>query len=501
MDLHIDERIWQRELANGTLKLPALSSDVQKRAFRLALLFSDGLMLVFALLLAYWVRFELEIALATDIVPETRLYMGLMVMLVPLWLALFGVTRLYDFRYLLGGTEEYARVFNACSIGVLVVPLMSFLEPSLLIARGWLVYAWLFSFLLVAGARFLLRRVVYWLRQHGYFVVPAAIVGVNEEAVALADQLASWSTSGLLIRGFVDTGVARTGQHEASTSTNGIVVLGDLNNLPSVVARHDIEELIVATSAVSADHLLELYRRFGSAKNISLRLSSGIFDAFTTGLYVKELGFVPLISVNKVRLSPQEAFVKRCFDIFGSIVGLILLSPLLACIAIAVKRDSPGPVIYRRRVLGQRGKVFDAFKFRSMFVDGDNRLTPEEWAELQTSHKLRDDPRITRVGQVIRKYSLDELPQLVNVLIGQMSLIGPRMITPAEQAKYGKWDMNLLTVKPGISGLWQVSGRSDVSYEERVNLDMQYIRNYSVWLDIHLFLRTIAAVVKGEGAY
>jgi lipopolysaccharide/colanic/teichoic acid biosynthesis glycosyltransferase len=213
------------------------------------------------------------------------------------------------------------------------------------------------------------------------------------------------------------------------------------------------------------------------------------------------MGFVSLISVNKVRLTPQEAFVKRCADIISAALGLVLLAPLFVVIAVAIKRDSPGPVIYRRRVLGQGGTVFDAFKFRSMVVDGDDRLTPDEWAELQTSHKLKDDPRVTKVGHVIRRYSLDELPQLVNILLGQMSLIGPRMITPAEQEKYGRWDKNLLTVKPGLSGLWQISGRSDVSYEERVTMDMQYIRNYSPWLDIQLFFRTIGAVIKGEGAY
>jgi exopolysaccharide biosynthesis polyprenyl glycosylphosphotransferase len=319
--------------------------------------------------------------------------------------------------------------------------------------------------------------------------------------MALAEQLANWSTSGLLVRGFVDSVPSRDGQQQTPKSLRTIPVVGNLDNLAILVQEYGIQELVVATSAVTADYLLEIFRRFGSSGTVNLRLSSGLFGAFTTGLYVKELGFVPLISVNKLRLSPQEAFVKRCADVIGAVAGLLMLSPLFAVIAVAVKRDSPGPVIYRRRVLGQSGAVFDAFKFRSMYVDGDDRLTPDEWAELQTSHKLKDDPRITRVGHVIRRYSLDELPQLVNILLGQMSLIGPRMITPAEQEKYGKWDMNLLTVKPGLSGLWQISGRSDVSYEERVNMDMQYIRNYSPWLDIQLFFRTIGAVIKGEGAY
>jgi lipopolysaccharide/colanic/teichoic acid biosynthesis glycosyltransferase len=160
-------------------------------------------------------------------------------------------------------------------------------------------------------------------------------------------------------------------------------------------------------------------------------------------------------------------------------------------------------VIYRRRVMGVNGSMFDAFKFRTMAVNGDEILeaNPALKAELAQNHKLKDDPRITRMGKLLRKTSMDELPQLVNVLRGEMSLVGPRMITQPEMEKYSRWDMNLLTVRPGITGLWQVSGRSDVSYDERVRMDMYYIRNWSIWLDLQLLLQTFPAVIKRRGAY
>lgn len=498
MNVQANKRTMRRDDIGWALTLPRLSLPAQRRALRLVLLASDGAMLILALLTASVLRFGLEITLHPEIDMNQQLYAGVMVALLPIWLACFALSRVYDFRFLLGGTEEYARVFNACSVGILLLVIFSFLAPSLVISRAWLVFVWLFSVLLVIGARFGWRRLVYHLRRRGYFVAPALIVGVNDEAMALGEQLASWRTSGLLLRGFVHNGPVH---EQAPAISSTLPVLGHVEQLPNLMQEHRIQELIVATSAVSADHLLEIFRRYGSSDKVSLRLSSGLFASFTTGLYIKELGFVSLISVNKVRLTPPEAIVKRCADVTGAVLGMVLLAPLFAAIAVAIRRDSPGPVIYRRRVLGQGGKVFDAFKFRSMYVDGDDRLTPDEWAELQTSHKLKEDPRITPVGRFIRKYSLDELPQLVNVLLGQMALIGPRMITPAEQAKYGRWDKNLLTVKPGLSGLWQVSGRSDVSYEERVNMDMQYIRNYSAWLDIQLFFQTIAVVLKGDGAY
>jgi lipopolysaccharide/colanic/teichoic acid biosynthesis glycosyltransferase len=188
---------------------------------------------------------------------------------------------------------------------------------------------------------------------------------------------------------------------------------------------------------------------------------------------------------------------------FASGIVLLLGLPLMVSIAIAIKLDSPGSILYRRRVVGVSGKSFDALKFRSMYVDADERLAlnPELKRQFEKNYKLKDDPRVTRVGRFLRRTSLDELPQLFNVLRGQMSLVGPRMITSEERARYGKWRMNLTTVKPGITGLWQVSGRSDISYNERVMMDMYYIRNFSFWLDIHLLWRTIPAVLKGHGAY
>jgi lipopolysaccharide/colanic/teichoic acid biosynthesis glycosyltransferase len=180
------------------------------------------------------------------------------------------------------------------------------------------------------------------------------------------------------------------------------------------------------------------------------------------------------------------------------------LSPVFLVLALLVRLDSPGPILHRRRVLGASGSQFDAFKFRTMYVNGDALLRdrPELGEELRANHKLKEDPRVTRVGRWLRKCSLDELPQLFNVLLGQMSLVGPRMITAEEAEKYGRHRVNLLTVKPGITGLWQVSGRSDISYDERVQLDMYYIRNYSVWLDLQiLFVQTLPAVIRGHGAY
>jgi lipopolysaccharide/colanic/teichoic acid biosynthesis glycosyltransferase len=193
-------------------------------------------------------------------------------------------------------------------------------------------------------------------------------------------------------------------------------------------------------------------------------------------------------------------------DIAGPIVALlalVVLSPLFAIIALAVKWSSPGPVFHRRRVLGGRGRAFDALKFRTMVADADGVLArnPELQLAYLVKQKLTDDPRTTRVGRFLRKYSADELPQLINVVRGQMWMIGPRMISAEELPRYGAHAPRLMTVKPGMTGLWQVSGRQETTYERRVELDMQYLDEWTLWLDVTILVRTFAVVMTGRGAY
>lgn len=196
-------------------------------------------------------------------------------------------------------------------------------------------------------------------------------------------------------------------------------------------------------------------------------------------------------------------FVKTAFDYAITIPGLLFISPFFLLLSLMVWFDSPGPIFYRRRVVGQDGRIFYAFKFRTMHINGDEILSqyPKLRAELEKNYKLKCDPRVTRVGKMLRKYSLDELPQLFNVIMRDMSLIGPRMITPEEVVKYGEHGAKLLTVMPGLSGLWQVSGRSDVCYDERVELDMQYIDNWSIVEDAKILIKTPMVVLRGDGAY
>jgi exopolysaccharide biosynthesis polyprenyl glycosylphosphotransferase len=477
-----------------------ISPHFQWRLYVAGLLTSDVLTTFAAFWLAYYLRFEWFVRPFDPNAVDSFEHYRLRLYAVPfLWLTLFAVNGLYVRDNLLGGTREYAKVFTSASEGFFIIVLAGFLEPDLIIARGWLLITWVFTFLFVAGARFLLRRYMYGLRKRGYFLTPAVIVGANQEGRWLAEQLLSWETSGLHIVGFVD-------KKEPMTSPlfHGLPCLGPVEQLGKIIERYSIGEVILASSAFSTrDYLLDIFRTYGVAEKLNIRMSSGLYEILTTRLSINEIAYVPLVYVNKVRLSGVDNVLKFIFDYLVTIVGLIFLAPFLLLIGYCIKMSSPGPVLHRRLVMGLNGKQFYALKFRTMVTNGDEVLDqhPELKSELQKNHKLKNDPRITPIGAFLRKYSLDELPQLFNVLKRDMSLVGPRMISPEEAPMYKQFVMNLLTVLPGITGVWQVSGRSDISYEERVRLDMFYVRNWSLWLDFQLLFQTIPAVLRAKGAY
>jgi exopolysaccharide biosynthesis polyprenyl glycosylphosphotransferase len=494
------QAILEPKIHRQTVQLSkSISREWQWRLFTLGLIVNDTVMVGIAYRLAYYFRFETSLPIfKTDVFPEFGFYQLLVAILIPALIGIYAITGLYNRQNLIGGTKEYSKLFNATTIGMFGVIATGFLVPEFIFARGWLLSSWLLSLLLVAVGRFTIRRIVYRLRLSGYFLSSAILVGYNDEGESLANQLLHWRTSGLYLTGIIDND-----QPQGAILTGGLQSLGSLDRLPEMVTRHDVEEIILTSSALSREQVLGIFNRFGVQKDVNVRLSSGLYEIITTGLQVKEFAYVPLVGINKVRMTGLDSVMKLILDYAIVLPGMIFAGPLMLLLSILIKLDSPGPAIYRRRVMGVNGTQFDAFKFRSMRSDGDEILEqyPELKEELARNHKLKDDPRITRVGHFLRKTSLDELPQIFNVIRREMSLVGPRMISPPEMDMYQQYGINLLTVKPGITGLWQVSGRSDISYSDRVRLDMYYVRNWSIWLDLQLLFQTIPAVLFRRGAY
>jgi exopolysaccharide biosynthesis polyprenyl glycosylphosphotransferase len=415
---------------------------------------------------------------------------------VPSWIMLFAAHGLYNRRALFGGTAEYRAVFNACTLGLVVVIIVTFIEPNIVISRGWLLLAWLSALLLTTVWRFAMRRFIYALRRRKLLLQNVIILGANGEGRAVALQFHTNASAGVRVIGFIDDAL------EMGTQVlPGVPVLGPASAFHAIVEHAGADTVIIADTHLVRDRLTTIYGAIAALRRLDVCLAPGLFELLTIGVSVREQGSVPLLALNRTRITGPHALGKLLIDRLGSLAALIILSPLLAAIAWLIYREDGGPIVYRRRVVGVGSERFDAFKFRTMRAEGDALLSPQQRAELQSAGKLKHDPRVTRIGRFLRRTSLDELPQLVNVLRGQMSLVGPRMITEQELAHFGRWQHNLLTVPPGLTGLWQVSGRSDLGYSQRVQLDMHYIRNYSIWLDLQIMFQTLPIIISGRGAY
>ena len=294
---------------------------------------------------------------------------------------------------------------------------------------------------------------------------------------------------------------------QVGTVISGLPVLGHFDDLEAWKDRTEFEDIIVTFANIPGERLIDLLKRWdGVAETIRYIPPTG--DLITEGVEIENVGRILALTVRKNLHKPWNVFIKTAFESVLAVLMLTAAVPLFALIAVGLRLDSPGPVIFRQERYGRRGRVIEVFKFRSMHLDAAARLedyfrrNPEarlDWARFK---KIKNrDPRVTRVGRFLRRFSLDELPQLLNVLRGEMSLVGPRpyMQDELEQAKRIK--SVLLQVKPGITGLWQTSGRSLVPFRERLRLDEQYVRNWSLWRDVVILMRTVKVMVTGRGAY
>ena len=304
--------------------------QMQWKLYIASLVVLDILMLGLAFRLAYYLRFELNFRLFfQNLEPELAFYQNVATFLIPGLLVIFLLLGLYDREKLLGGTKEYSMAFNGLTYGMMLIIAIGFLDPEFILARAWLLLAWIFSFLFTAGGRFWMRRVIYALRRRGYYLSSAVIIGANNEGLSLAEQLNGTRVSGFHIMGFIDKKLP-----VGTQLLEDQYVLGNVDNLEDLIMRYDIEELILASSAISSrDRMLDIFQKYGISSNVNVRMSSGLYEIITTGLTVKEFAYVPLVGVNKVRLTGVDEFLKYSLDILLTIPALLLLGPLMLFIA------------------------------------------------------------------------------------------------------------------------------------------------------------------------
>jgi len=414
------------------------------------------------------------------------------------WISAMFAARSYEQRFLWVGADEFRRVTTA---GVWVLAAFATVSWAFKwdIARGFVIVALPLATVLTIAQRYLRRQVLHRRRARGLCRQTTLVVGHRSSVAELHRLVDASAYQGLHMIGCCIPAPSRT----QAGQFDGLPVLGSIEDVIGVVKEHDVDVVAVLPSPELEGAALRQLGWELEKTNAELLLAPAVTEVAGPRVAIRPVAGLPLLHVERPELTGARRIAKTAFDITAASIGLVCLLPVMVVISVLVAATSQGPVFYRQHRVGRDGEVFPMLKFRSMVVDADRKL-----AELMARSdgndvlfKMRHDPRVTRVGRVLRRYSLDELPQLINVLLGHMSLVGPRPPLPHETDRYG-FDMHRrFLVKPGMTGLWQISGRSDLSWDDSVRMDVRYVENWSFGMDLFILWKTIGAVRGGAGAY
>ncbi len=451
--------------------------------------------------------------------PEFEPYAVLLLFVLPIRLLALAYYNLYRLRGEFSYVEDAARVFKATSVGSLLIVAAAFLYRGGYEFRSFS-YAravFVLDFALALAAYFALRLIVRGaqsaIRRRGVNLIPTLVVGRGEAAALCIREMREQRELGYRVIGVVESGAAF--DDSMADEFEGVNVVCDIEGLPEAIRETGANEVIITDPRLPGDLLFDVMMRVGrQRRGVEFRIAPSLFNCLPRKTEIDQIGALPMIRLFREPLSSASRIVKRGSDIIIATLALVALSPVWSVVALFIKLDSRGAVLYRQERVGMDGRVFLFLKFRTMRAGADDR----EHREFQRKYiegrpetnlgdddrpvyKLYADRRVTRVGRVLRRLSLDELPQLLNVLRGDMSVVGPRPPIPYEVESYALWHRKRLDMKPGVTGLWQVSGRNRLSFEEMVKLDLFYIENWSLLLDIKIILRTLPVMLRGDDAY
>lgn len=432
--------------------------------------------------------------------PFLQDYLLLTLLLPVAWIATLAINRAYESRHLFVGTDEYARVFRS-GIGLTAALAIVSFSFDLRLARGYVIIAMPLATLVDIGARYVFRQLLHRSWARGERLHRVILVG-HERAVADMTRRLRWERH----HGLGVIGACLPPGMSAEGFTPGLPpIYGNFDEVASAISRADADTVVVLSCPEIDGPALRRLAWQLERDEIDLIVASTLVDVAGDRTTIRPVDGLPMLHVEHPRLKGSARVVKEAFDRTGALLLLLVAVPLLAGIA-ALVRFSPGsrgPAIFRQERVGKNGRPFILYKFRTMHVDAEARLA--ELRHLNETDgelfKMREDPRITSVGRWLRRFSLDEVPQLMNVVKGDMSLVGPRPPLAREVAGYPADMRRRLVVKPGLTGLWQVSGRSDLSWEESIRLDLTYVENWSLAMDLLILARTVSAVVRSSGAY
>lgn len=484
-----------REDIQQTDRASSNRSNSDRRSVFL-LVIVDGILVNLAFVLAWFIRYELQIGREVaeqDYLPLGS-YAGIQITFAALMLATFWLKGLYRPRRRISWADEFTIFATGSLISVAILIVGVFYFRPFGYSRLTFIYAFVLCFIFLTVSRIVVSLIRDHRRRRGLGLRRVLVVGGSNLGRTIIQNIVAQPELGYNIVGFVDD--------SPREKIGRIPYLGSAEQTPTLVESHKVAEVIIALPSASRNQVTDLLMAV-ERQNVTLRIVPDFYDLSLNQLDIESINGIPLVRMREARLPGHMFALKRVLDTVGASVALILMAPVALIIAVAIKVDSPGPIFVRQRRVGRQGRLFDFYKFRSMTVDAEKRL-PELMARNETEgpfFKIRDDPRITRVGRAIRRLSLDEVPQFYNVLRGDMSLVGPRPALPREVELYQDWHLRRLSVPPGITGLWQVSGRSDLPFDEMALLDIWYVENWSLGLEVTIMLRTVPAVLFGYGAY
>jgi len=458
---------------------------------------SDVVLFNASMVVAYWTRYELEWFRDISYYHPLSAYLPFALLFTLLMLLAFRIDRVYQRWAGRQWLDQIYRIINATAKSTVVMLAVTFLLQPLEYSRLLLIEAGFLAAVLLGTSRAVQNTVIGHLHKRGVGAQRAIIVGAGEVGRTIMRTVVARPGLGYRIVGFVDDN-----PEKGNSDIGRFEGLGPIKNLPSLIEEQNVDEVIITLPWMYHRKIMGVVRAC-ERRNVNVHIVPDLFQMSLSRVDVDDLGGIPLVGVREVGFGQKVRTLKRALDIAGAALGLTLGAPILGFIAAAIRLDSPGPIIFRQTRVGANGEHFEMYKFRSMVEDAEEEL--EELRDLNEVDgpifKMRDDPRVTRVGRILRRTSLDELPQLWNVLRGDMSMVGPRPPLPSEVTEYMEWHKKRLEVRPGVTGLWQVSGRSLVSFDEQCLLDIYYIENWSLWLDFKILLRTIPQVLFGNGAY
>jgi exopolysaccharide biosynthesis polyprenyl glycosylphosphotransferase len=454
--------------------------------FTLSLVATDAIMAGLAFALAYWLRLQSEYE---QIAPFSD-YWGMMLIHVTIVILVLFFYRLYHRQRATSHIDEFYAIFGAASVGTIVaIAFISLIfKNELDYPRLMMVYAWVLTILLVWLGRVVHARLQWSLQSRGFNEARLVIVGAGEVGRMILQKIRQSPGLGYTVVGFVD-------DRNPPSNVLGVDVLGTTNDLPRLIEAHRVDEVVIAMPEASHEEILSIITRCEREK-VSIKVFPDVFQIMASEVSIGDLNGLPLLTVRDIALRGWRLALKRAVDILGSAVSLVIFSPIMMLVAILVKLDSPGSVFFAQERMGLDAKPFMMLKFRSMRRDAEAQTGPV-WA-------TEDDPRRTRIGTFMRRFSIDELPQLINVLIGDMSLVGPRPERPVFVEQFKKSIPRYSDrhkEKAGMTGWAQVNGlRGDTSVIERTKYDVWYIENWSILLDFKILLRTVVSVFSDRHA-